>query len=71
MRQTTTVKRTAVIPPVLKNRFGVPLAQKAKSNDDLNGKIAQKAYDLYVERGCEHGHDVEDWIRAERIVKGL
>ena len=71
MRQTTTVKRTTAIPPVLKNRFGAPLAQTAKSNGDLNQKIAQKAYDLYVARGCEHGHDVEDWTKAEKIVKSL
>jgi hypothetical protein len=71
MRQTSTIKRTTVIPPVLKNRFGAPLAQTAKSNGNLNQKIAQKAYDLYVARGCENGHDVEDWIQAERIVKSL
>ena len=71
MRQTTTVKRTTVIPPALKSRFGAPLAQTVKSNGDLNQKIAQKAYDLYVARGCEHGHDVEDWTKAEKIVKSL
>ena len=70
MRQTTTVKRTTVIPPVLKNRFGDPLAQTTKSNGDLT-KDAQKAYDLYVARGCENGHDVKDWIKAEKIVKSL
>ena len=70
MRQTSTIKRTTAIPTVLKNRFGSPLAQTAKSNGDLNQKIAQKAYDLYVARGCENGHDVEDWVKAEKIVKG-
>ena len=70
MRQTSTIKRATAASPVLKNRFGAPLAQTAKSNGDLNQKIAQKAYDLYVARGCESGHDVEDWLQAERIVKG-
>jgi hypothetical protein len=27
--------------------------------------IAQRAYELYVERGEDPGMDVEDWIRAE------
>jgi hypothetical protein len=27
--------------------------------------IAHRAYDLYLARG-EHGHDVEDWLQAER-----
>ena len=28
--------------------------------------IARRAYDLFLARGCEHGYDVEDWLRAER-----
>jgi hypothetical protein len=47
-----------------------PLAQSTKSNGDLNQKIAEKAYELYVARGCANGHDVEDWIKAEKIVRG-
>jgi hypothetical protein len=27
--------------------------------------IAQRAYELFVERGGAHGHDVEDWLTAE------
>ena len=32
--------------------------------------IARRAYDLYVARGCEPGHDVEDWLQAERDLRG-
>lgn len=28
-------------------------------------RIAERAYFLYVERGCADGHDLEDWLRAE------
>jgi Protein of unknown function (DUF2934) len=31
--------------------------------------IARHAYDLFVARGREHGHDVEDWIQAERALR--
>jgi hypothetical protein len=27
--------------------------------------IAFRAFELYCARGGEHGHDVEDWLRAE------
>ena len=27
--------------------------------------IAQRAYALYLARGGEHGHDVDDWLAAE------
>jgi hypothetical protein len=29
-------------------------------------EIAHRAYELYTQRGCEPGKDVEDWIRAEQ-----
>jgi hypothetical protein len=28
--------------------------------------VARRAYDIYLARGCEHGHDVDDWLQAER-----
>jgi hypothetical protein len=31
-----------------------------------NDRIAQRAYEIYCERGREHGHDLDDWLRAER-----
>ena len=32
-------------------------------------EIARVAYQLFERRGCEHGHDLEDWLEAERIVR--
>jgi hypothetical protein len=31
--------------------------------------IACRAYDLYVARGREDGHDIEDWMQAERELR--
>ena len=31
--------------------------------------IARRAYDHYLARGREHGHDVEDWLQAERELR--
>jgi len=33
--------------------------------------IACRAYDLYLARGCEAGHDVEDWLQAEQDLHGI
>lgn len=30
--------------------------------------VARRAYDLFLARGCEHGHDLDDWLTAEREV---
>lgn len=27
--------------------------------------IAARAYELYLGRGCQPGHDVDDWLQAE------
>ena len=32
-------------------------------------EVAQRAYGLYLARGCEHGHNVDDWLEAERDVR--
>jgi DUF2934 family protein len=31
-----------------------------------SGDIAVRAYELFLQRGCTHGHDWEDWLAAER-----
>jgi hypothetical protein len=32
--------------------------------------IARRAYEIYCERGCEDGHETEDWLQAERELRG-
>ena len=31
-------------------------------------QIAERAYAMFCERRCEPGHDVEDWLAAEREI---
>jgi hypothetical protein len=31
--------------------------------------IARRAYDLYIARGWEYGHDIDDWVKAERELR--
>jgi hypothetical protein len=42
-------------PPVL-----IPIEQQ----------IQQRAYELYERRGRTDGHDLDDWLQAERGIKG-
>ena len=30
------------------------------------GAIATRAYEIFVQRGGEHGHALDDWVAAER-----
>jgi hypothetical protein len=31
--------------------------------------IRELAYEKFVARGCENGHDIEDWLEAEDEVR--
>ena len=31
--------------------------------------VARRAYELFQERGCKPGRDLDDWLRAERELK--
>ena len=35
-------------------------------NPTREQEIRRRAYELYLERGEEPGHDLEDWLQAER-----
>jgi hypothetical protein len=37
-----------------------------KTNAALDTRlIAERAHQLWVEKGCRAGHDLEDWLQAE------
>ena len=40
-------------------------APRARSRP-MQEKIRFRAYQIYLDRGGEHGRDVEDWLKAER-----
>jgi hypothetical protein len=42
----------------------------AMTKEDLNKLIEKKAYELYEKRGRKAGHSMDDWLEAERIIKG-
>jgi hypothetical protein len=47
----------------------VPKARIDAATDISEHDIARRAYDLYLTRGSEPGHDVEDWLQAERELR--
>ncbi len=67
--KTSTVKSkttpaTTSAPKVSRARKGdTPTTESTQVVRDL---IAQRAYERFIARGYQHGHDVEDWLSAER-----
>lgn len=37
--------------------------------EPTHDQIANRAFEIYVSRGREHGHDIRDWFEAERQLK--
>ncbi len=31
-------------------------------------RIAERAYELFLQDGCEHGNDLNHWLRAEQEI---
>ena len=46
----------------------VPNAPTTGEGSEREGRIAQRAYERFEERGREHGRDLEDWLEAEREI---
>jgi Protein of unknown function (DUF2934) len=46
------------------------MAQAFKRAAADHGHIAQRAYELYEQRGRQDGRDLEDWVKAERELGG-
>lgn len=42
--------------------------ERTVNDEAIQEEIRQLAYGLFCECGCEHGHDVEHWLEAERRV---
>jgi DUF2934 family protein len=66
---TKTTKSTIVkSKPATTTAPKISRARKTDTTGDvmmMRQQIAQRAYELYTARGYQHGHDVEDWLRAE------
>jgi len=48
----------------MRETFETPLATVIQDED-----IARRAFELYEARGCQDGHDLEDWLQAEQELE--
>jgi HSP20 family molecular chaperone IbpA len=56
--------------PQLSRSLGLEVERGSLSNRvrEINESIACRAYELFEEGGQQHGHDIEDWLRAESEI---
>ena len=54
----------------LKGASPTPKKTRAAKTTPTHEEIALRAYEIYLARGREDGHDVDDWLQAERELIG-
>jgi hypothetical protein len=53
----------------LRTRKQTDPVEASKARVVTHDDIARRAYTIYVNRNREDGHDVEDWLQAERELE--
>ncbi len=53
-----------------KHKKEVSQVSNAGSLELTEETIRQRAFELFEQRGCEPGHDLDDWLQAEAEVMG-
>jgi len=56
-------RRTGTIGPEKHER------EKGVKANVYEQRVEKKAYEIYENRGCQGGHDCEDWLEAEKIIE--
>ena len=54
------------MPSVVESPTALAIASGVSESD-----IARRAFELYCDRGREDGHDVDDWLNAERELRDV
>jgi len=49
---------------------GDVVSEDAVSAEVTDEQVAARAFERFLARGGEHGHDVEDWLAAEEELRG-
>jgi hypothetical protein len=53
-------------PQAIEALNGEERAAGAAGNSVVDEEIRRRAYQIYLERGEEHGRDLDDWLQAKR-----
>ena len=48
-----------------KEKNEIPQVSNVESLELTEDLIRTRAYELFEQRGCENGHDLDDWLQAE------
>jgi hypothetical protein len=52
-------------------RSVLPAEEASVSHRPTHDQIRRRAYQIYLERGARPGHELDDWLRAERELERI
>jgi len=64
-KKTTTAKKTETRAKTGEKSTKITL----NNPGDFVSEVRERAYEMYMERGQNHGNDLNDWLKAEKEVK--
>lgn len=62
MTNPSTIQAASELEPVIIQTNLIRVIDRMR---EVNELVSQRAYDLFESRSYQHGHDAEDWLRAE------
>jgi hypothetical protein len=64
----TSASKTKAVAMAPEPVVELPELASAGSAEEIEMRIRRRAYELWVQRGHQHGYATEDWLQAEREV---
>jgi hypothetical protein len=55
--------------PIANSPAQAESAETSAADSPRHEEIRIRAYEIYIERGAQPGHDVDDWLQAERELE--
>lgn len=62
---TTKTSKTSTVKSKAADKVMAPKIVRKRSTP-AHDEIARRAFERFIARGCQHGHDVDDWLAAEQ-----
>lgn len=64
-----TTKKSPIKSEMLREQNGGNQTVVVESVNVSEYEVRQRAYEIYQARGCQHGFDWDDWIKAEAEIR--
>lgn len=69
IKRTEAVRSSVLLEPLPSILPAAQTEPKPRNPEPSEQEIRERAYQIYLERGGQPGHDVDDWFQAQRELR--